>query len=202
VKQPLVLSVSTSGPVAAALVDGNREFAATSDRQALEGTLPCIKDVLAAGGAQLRDIGLLAACIGPGSFTGLRIGVALAKTISQSLGIPIVGVAAYDVAEFGAGEEAYPRVAIVRGKTGYYYARIARRRDDVDFARGSEAELQNVLAGARRFPLDDVPAGERALRVARLARATASLKGAADWCTLSIDYGQLPNAVVNWRSRR
>jgi len=45
----------------------------------------------------LSDIDACAVSLGPGSWTGLRIGLTAAKTISQSLNLPIVGIATFDI---------------------------------------------------------------------------------------------------------
>lgn len=57
---------------------------------ASESLLPLIHETLAAGGAGLSDIGAFAAGVGPGSFTGLRIGLATVKTLAQVLGRPVL----------------------------------------------------------------------------------------------------------------
>jgi len=54
--------------------------------------LPLIDDVLRAAGLGLSDLDLLAVSIGPGSFTGLRIGLSVAKGLALATGLPIVGV--------------------------------------------------------------------------------------------------------------
>ena len=43
------------------------------------------------------DLTLLAVCTGPGSFTGLRVGVAYARTLAQFLKIPLLGISAFEV---------------------------------------------------------------------------------------------------------
>ena len=48
--------------------------------------LPLVDDVLAAAGADLREVDLLAVSIGPGSFTGLRIGLAVVKGLALACG--------------------------------------------------------------------------------------------------------------------
>ena len=48
--------------------------------------------ILSLGPADRGEIELIAVDIGPGSFTGLRIGLAFAKGMAQALGIPVVGV--------------------------------------------------------------------------------------------------------------
>lgn len=56
------------------------------------GILRDLDEVLRAAGVGLRDIELLAACTGPGSFTGLRSGLATVKALAASLRKPVVGV--------------------------------------------------------------------------------------------------------------
>jgi tRNA threonylcarbamoyladenosine biosynthesis protein TsaB len=51
-----------------------------------------IDELLHAGGAAMSDLGGVGVSSGPGSFTGLRIGVSAAKGIAYTLGIPIVGI--------------------------------------------------------------------------------------------------------------
>lgn len=54
--------------------------------------LPIIEDMLKNAELKLSDIGLIAVARGPGSFTGIRIGVAAAKGLSWASGIPAAGV--------------------------------------------------------------------------------------------------------------
>ncbi len=55
-------------------------------------------------GCTLADVGALAVDVGPGLFTGLRVGVATAKALGQSLGLGIVGVTSLDILAAGARE--------------------------------------------------------------------------------------------------
>lgn len=50
-----------------------------------------IRDFLLANNYQIKDIAGIGVRSGPGSFTGLRIGLTVANTLADSLGIPIVG---------------------------------------------------------------------------------------------------------------
>ena len=58
--------------------------------------VPLIRDVLVDAGYQRSDLGAVAVSKGPGSYTGLRIGVSTAKGLAFGLEIPIVGVATFD----------------------------------------------------------------------------------------------------------
>lgn len=62
-----------------------------ADRQLAHGLLTFMRDCLAQHGAVFQDITGLATYAGPGSFTGLRIGLTVMNTLSDSLGVPIVG---------------------------------------------------------------------------------------------------------------
>jgi tRNA threonylcarbamoyladenosine biosynthesis protein TsaB len=54
--------------------------------------LPALERLLADAGITVKELDLLSVVTGPGSFTGLRIGVGTAKGLSYALGVPIVGV--------------------------------------------------------------------------------------------------------------
>jgi tRNA threonylcarbamoyladenosine biosynthesis protein TsaB len=58
--------------------------------------LPRLLELLDQRAASLHDITGVAVAIGPGSFTGLRVGVALAKGLAVGVGCPIVGIASLD----------------------------------------------------------------------------------------------------------
>jgi tRNA threonylcarbamoyladenosine biosynthesis protein TsaB len=57
-----------------------------------ERLLASIDKVLAEAGSALDDVGAIVVGIGPGSFTGLRVGLAVAKGLAFGLGLPIVGI--------------------------------------------------------------------------------------------------------------
>lgn len=57
-----------------------------------ERLLGSIEKVLAEAGSSLEEVGAILVGIGPGSFTGLRVGLAVAKGLAFGLGLPIVGI--------------------------------------------------------------------------------------------------------------
>lgn len=64
-----------------------------------------MKELLAEADWRPNDLGLIAVCSGPGSFTGLRIGVTAAKTLAYATGAAIVAVNTLEVIALGAGLE-------------------------------------------------------------------------------------------------
>jgi tRNA threonylcarbamoyladenosine biosynthesis protein TsaB len=65
-----------------------------------------IQDLLDGAGVQTRQLSAVVICTGPGSFTGLRIGLAAAKGMAEALGIPIIGVSLFDIAALKLGNVA------------------------------------------------------------------------------------------------
>lgn len=70
------------------------DFAAP--RAALGEVLPATRELLDSVGMSVSDLGVVAAGRGPGSFTGVRIGVASAKGLAHGLGVPLVGLGTLD----------------------------------------------------------------------------------------------------------
>lgn len=62
-----------------------------------ETLMPILKNLLDKNFIKLKDFGLIVVDVGPGSFTGIRIGVATAKAFSDSLAIPCVGISSLEV---------------------------------------------------------------------------------------------------------
>lgn len=97
----LILGIDTStDSVSVAIGDGPRVMAqseAVSDRQHCEALVPMIDFVRQQAGVSFREIGAIAVDIGPGLFTGLRVGVAAAKAIAFSLDLPVIGISSLDV---------------------------------------------------------------------------------------------------------
>ena len=75
-------------------------------RASLTHLVPSIQTLVASAGLAVREIGAVIVGRGPGSFTGVRIGVATAKGIAQGLGVPLFGVGTLDaIAERFAGRD-------------------------------------------------------------------------------------------------
>jgi len=80
---------------------------------------PAIAETLARAGKQIGDITLLAVATGPGSFTGLRIGMAVAKGIALANHLPIIGIPTLNiVAESQPTSAGIPLAAVIQAGRG------------------------------------------------------------------------------------
>jgi tRNA threonylcarbamoyladenosine biosynthesis protein TsaB len=121
-----LLAFDTSTPaVTVALHDGERVVAESTTIDARRHTEllgPAIAGVLDSAGADRRELTAIAVGVGPGPFTGLRIGLVTARVLGYALGIPVQGACSLDVVASGV------RVA------GPFVVATDARRSEVYFA--------------------------------------------------------------------
>ena len=118
----IVLGVDTClNACSVAVVDGARVLAAAREpmtRGHQERIATLARDVAAMAGVDFAALGRIGVTVGPGSFTGLRVGLAFAKGLAAALGVPAIGVG---VLEALAAESA----------DGLTIAAVDARRDQV-----------------------------------------------------------------------
>ena len=102
-----LLVIDTSGPVCGtAVMDGEKvcsEFTAQNRHTHSASLMPMIEAALTAAGTEIGELDAIAAVTGPGSFTGVRIGVATAKGLAHGAGIPCIPVDALEALSVSAG---------------------------------------------------------------------------------------------------
>lgn len=96
-----VLAVDTATPtVCAAFVDTESglviERTELDPRRHVEFLTPFVRDVLSRAGVRPADLDLIVTGVGPGPYTGLRVGIVTARTMGLALGRPVVGVCSLD----------------------------------------------------------------------------------------------------------
>ncbi|MGA9720846.1 MAG: tRNA (adenosine(37)-N6)-threonylcarbamoyltransferase complex dimerization subunit type 1 TsaB [Candidatus Binatus sp.] len=129
-----VLGLDTSTSIASlALIAGGRVAASIERPVSSHGAaLPgAIDELLSAAGMQIAGLGAIAVGTGPGSFTGLRIGLSYAKGIAMASGCALVGVPGFDAMALAALErnntESGRLVAVVvDARKGEVYAALYR----------------------------------------------------------------------------
>lgn len=91
-----------------------------------ERLLPGIETILRQAGWAVDDLEGLALTIGPGSFTGLRIGLATMKGFAQAKGLPLVGVSTLDALSYNACCSERPVAAALDARRGEIFAKVVR----------------------------------------------------------------------------
>jgi len=125
----LVVGFDTATPaVSVAVHDGDRvlaEASAADGRRHGELLAPMIAQVLADAGASRADLTAVAVGVGPGPYTGLRVGVVTARVLGAVLGIPVHGVCSLDI--IAAAVTAGPEFAVATDarRKEVYWARYA-----------------------------------------------------------------------------
>lgn len=151
----LVLGLDTClNACSVAVLDGERVLAHRSEAMARghqERLAPMAQAVMADAGVAFPDLQRIGATVGPGSFTGLRVGVAFAKGLASALSIPAVGVGSLE--------------ALAAEASGLVAAAIDARRDQL--------YLQVFEDGEALMAPDVLPVGTAAARLAELGMGRA-----------------------------
>lgn len=133
--------------------------------------VPAIRALLADAGLAPSDLGGLVVGLGPGSYTGLRIGLTAAKTLAYALGTPLVGFDSLDVVARNAPPDALRVHAIGDAQRGdLYLAAFHRERSGGPLVRLEPTQVVPLDRWAAELPLETYVLGP-ALTVPRLADA-------------------------------
>jgi tRNA threonylcarbamoyladenosine biosynthesis protein TsaB len=133
-----ILAIETSGRHGSiALLQGDDSAARvvgdlnlTGEGRTAQSLHPGIEQLLGVAGWSAASIGLVAVTIGPGSFTGLRIGVTAAKTIAYAVGGEVVGVDTLEVLASQVPASPAPLWAIIDAQRNELFAARSVERFD------------------------------------------------------------------------
>jgi tRNA threonylcarbamoyladenosine biosynthesis protein TsaB len=211
----MILSIDTClGASSVAVLDGERVLAARSElmtRGHQERVGVIAREVAAEAGIAFAGLTRIGVTVGPGSFTGLRVGLAFAKGLATALSIPCVGVNTLESLAFGAKGFA---AAVVDARMGQVYMQVfadgvslmAPDALDVGEAAARLAELYSggpaTLVGSGAPLLADTlssatvltPAAPDPVAVARLAAAKPAPAHSPRPLYLRAPYATLPAA--------
>lgn len=149
----LLLALDTATPaVTVALHDGSTVVAASSQvdaRRHGELLLPTVDRVLADAGLRLDAVTGIVVGVGPGPYTGLRVGLMTADTFGLALGVPVHGICTLDGLAHESGIESGPFVVATDARRKeVYWARYADPRTRLtDAAVDRPADIADEVAG-------------------------------------------------------
>jgi len=148
----LILALDTATEKGSlALVAGDRvlmEYSLESHNAYLTCLMPGVAAILKHTGKEAADLGAVAVSTGPGNFTGLRIGLATAKTLAWSLGRPLVPVPTLEVLAAQCSFHPHPIGVVMDAKRGEVFWGLFRCPEDWPL----------VLEGPLRLPVSELPA--------------------------------------------
>src|SRR5688500_10816661 len=152
---PLALAVETSGRIGSvALADDDRVLTESEFPHGLKHAaeiIPIIDRLCRERGWAPRDIEHVYVSAGPGSFTGLRIGITLAKTLAFARGIKIVAVPSVRVLVENAPHEARHAIIVLDAKRDQIFTARFERGDD-GWAGRESAHLDSLAGMLSRAP--------------------------------------------------
>jgi tRNA threonylcarbamoyladenosine biosynthesis protein TsaB len=124
------------------------EYSLESPNACLTCLMPAVAAILRNAGKEVKDLTAVAVSAGPGNFTGLRIGLATAKTLAWSLGRPLAAVPTLEVLAAQCPFQPHPVGVVMDAKRGEIFWGLFRCREDGP----------DVLEGPLRLPVVDLPA--------------------------------------------
>jgi tRNA threonylcarbamoyladenosine biosynthesis protein TsaB len=158
---PILLAIDTAAPrlqLALVRADGSVETLVEEMEQGhAERILPAIGELLARNGIAYGDLQRIAVTTGPGSFTGLRIGLSAARGLALALGIPVLGVPSLEALALSARTEG-PVAIVLDARRGESYVQVfGRGPSHPRILRAPDAEaLVPLGATIMRSPLVDI----------------------------------------------
>lgn len=158
-----LLAIDTTTAFASvALYDGHTVLAEATwhaHRRHDDHLFPEIERLLGLSGAVLKDLTRVAVAIGPGSFTGVRVGIAAAQGIARASGAATAGVMTLDIAAHPFAASRVRVCALIPAGRGEHYAAMYRESRGT-WARRSEIWIGSVADLASRVAMDTLLVGE------------------------------------------
>ena len=123
-----VLGIETSGNVGGVAICEDKHVIIANDfgagMQPGKELIPAIRTTLHEIGWKPSDIDLIAVDVGPGSYTGLRVGVTCAKTMAYALNKPVIDVPIFDIIAENYAIGSIPTCPVIDAKRNHVYACI------------------------------------------------------------------------------
>lgn len=209
----MILALDTTGEYGSIALSHDRATVDEMELHAPDGfahvLYGCVEEILRRNRATLADVECFAAASGPGSFTGVRIGLACIKGLAEAMGKPAVGVSNLQaIASFGA---APLRAVVMDARRGEVYGAVYDALGCV-VQRETVAKLSAWLARLPQGDLEilspDFECAEVAIKktpraiagaVARLAYDSLARGDSGDPAGLDANYVRRSDAELFWK---
>lgn len=182
----LTLCLDTSGPWLnlafsrqGRVLQGISREVGTGHSESLPGEMG---DLLSSTGVRLSDIQLLAVATGPGSFTGLRVGISFIKGLGAGLGVPCLSLNTLDAMVFSCSEDEEWVSPMIDAKKGEIYTSLYRAQEGRPVSQGGylSADPAGWLAS---LPAGTLLFGSGEARYRELAESHPRLRRDQDFLT-------------------
>ncbi len=154
-----ILSISTSSNISSVAINEDEklilELNISNNKTHSETLIPQVEELLKKTNLNLSQIDLIACDIGPGSFTGIRIGIASAKAIAESLDIPITSVSSLEALAYNIDSTKYNTIcSLIDARNDQVYAGIFDENynliedyiaDDINIVINSLKKYKNII---------------------------------------------------------
>lgn len=209
----LTIAFSSSTALVAVAVAENGDILARSeahtDRRHAEEITPMLQSVLAGAGVGLAELDRVVVDIGPGRYTGMRVGIATATTLAHVLGIPVSTITSLELLRRAAIDRGIepPIVPVVDARRNEVFAAIGDRLLVVrhaDLIEQLPADCTLVGDGADRYRDDFTVQAKVCSGVVPSIAAAAALPSSwptLDPVTVEPLYVREPDAAINIRVR-
>lgn len=126
-----------------------------------ENLMPLVSEILERNNIKLKDINLISCVVGPGSFTGIRIGVASIKALAEINNIPIAEITSLEVLAENV-EEGVMKVSIIDARNDQVYAGVFDEENNLKEELIADS-IENTIEKLRKYP-ELVAVGNGALK--------------------------------------
>jgi tRNA threonylcarbamoyladenosine biosynthesis protein TsaB len=194
----IVLGIDTATPQTSVALGTERgtvaQMSIGAGRSHEEVVVPAIQDLLRWSGLSISQVSGVAVGIGPGLFTGLRVGVETARTLAQVLTVPILGLPSLDVLAFPLRDARRSIGAVIDARRGEVFVGLYRPTPGGVIRAGEfmvcspEALVAELQAGGEEIVL----VGDGALRY---RRELAQLAGQVEFASSALAYPQAASLV-------
>lgn len=168
----LILGISTSTQQVGCAIGGHEGVLASSHsargRRHAENLAPAIDFVRRQARIELSDVSVVAVDLGPGLFTGLRVGVAAAKAMAHALRVPMIGISSLDLLAWPLRHTVRELVAVIDARRSeIFHARYRPTPGGVQrLAEPVVSEPEELRAELQATDSDYLLVGDGALRYA------------------------------------